>query len=216
MLNRKDLNFSFSGLKTAVLYKVREIEKVIRSDSGVIHRDLLSEKKSRGEAANHHQLPNHSFFSPQPTTIAHRPSPLITQPPNHHQSRAAGANHLITCRQALITQSPLYQSLIAHEFQQTVIDILIGKTLQAARKYHPKSICLCGGVSANQELREQMAQQITQSLNHNKSPNHLITFHVPPLSLTTDNAAMIGIAAAYHLDQQTTWDKIKADANMEL
>jgi N6-L-threonylcarbamoyladenine synthase len=101
------------------------------------------------------------------------------------------------------------KSQIAEEFQSAVIDILIGKTIQAAYQFRPKSICLCGGVSANKKLREQMKKAVS-GLPWRPS------FHVPAIYLSTDNAAMIGLAAAYHLDQKTTWDKISADANLRI
>lgn len=44
-----------------------------------------------------------------------------------------------------------------------------------------------------------------------------ITFHVPPLNLSTDNAAMIGIAAVYQVAsgiEPTTYDKISANPNL--
>lgn len=97
----------------------------------------------------------------------------------------------------------------AASFQQAVIDILVGKTIQAAYEFKPKSICLCGGVSANKELREQMEKAVMMLPWKG-------TFHVPPIILSTDNAAMIGLAAAYHLDQKTTWDKINANSNLKL
>ena len=106
-----------------------------------------------------------------------------------------------------------YQSLMAREFQQAVIDVLISKTMAAAYEYKPKSICLCGGVSANKNLRQQM-QKAVEKLPWPAS------YHVPELILSTDNAAMIGIAAAYHLDQsaswRTTWDKINVNSNLKL
>ena len=98
---------------------------------------------------------------------------------------------------------------LAASFQQAVIDILVGKTIQAAYQYHPKFICLCGGVSANKELREQLKKAVA------KLPSKT-SYHVPPMELSTDNAAMIGIAAAYHLNQKTTYDKINADTNLKL
>ena len=98
---------------------------------------------------------------------------------------------------------------LAASFQQAVIDILVGKTIQAAYEFKPKSICLCGGVSANKELRGQLKKAVA------KLPSRT-SYHVPPMELSTDNAAMIGIAAAYHLDQTTRWNNINADANSKL
>lgn len=94
-------------------------------------------------------------------------------------------------------------------FQQAAIDILVGKTIQAAYEFKPKSICLCGGVSANKNLREELKKAVT------KLP-WKTTYHVPPFNLSTDNAAMIGLAAAYHLNQKTIWSKIHADSNLKL
>lgn len=99
---------------------------------------------------------------------------------------------------------------IAYEFQQCVIDILIGKTLLATEKYEPKSICLCGGVSANKELRVQMAKAMEDST---------ISFHVPPMKLTGDNAVMIGLATAYQIGagvKPTTYKNINANSNLKL
>ena len=137
MLDKENFDFSFSGLKTAVLYKIRE-------------------------------------FQSQKITI----------------------NHSV-------------KSLIACEFQQAVIDILVGKTIQAAYQFRPKSICLCGGVSANRELRQQLKLAVE------KLPSKP-SYHIPPMELTTDNAAMIGIAASYHLDKLTTWNNIHANANLKI
>lgn len=104
----------------------------------------------------------------------------------------------------------LDKRLMAREFQQAVIDVLIAKTVKAAAEFQPKSICLCGGVSANKELRAQMRSTI-------KKLNPKISFHVPPLELSTDNAAMIGLAAAYQSKSQwRDFSKINASANMKL
>ena len=99
---------------------------------------------------------------------------------------------------------------IAYEFQQCVIDILIGKTLLAAEKYEPKSVCLCGGVSANKELRTQMAAAME---------NSNCSFRVPPMELTGDNAVMIGLATAYQIEagvKPTTYENINANSNLRL
>lgn len=137
MIDSKDYNFSFSGLKTAVLNEVRKL-----------------------------------------------------------QSQSITLNH--------------YQSPMAHEFQQAVIDVLISKTIKAAYEFKPKSICICGGVSANKELRSQMQEAVS------KLP-WKASYHIPPFILSTDNAAMIGLAAAYQdKSKWTTFDKINADSSLKL
>lgn len=109
---------------------------------------------------------------------------------------------------------------MAASFEQAVIDILIGKTIQASRKYKPKSICLCGGVSANQNLREQFKYNIDLLNSKTQDLSSKISFHCPPFELTTDNAAMIGLAAAYQTQtcnlKPLTYSDITTDSNLKL
>ncbi len=96
------------------------------------------------------------------------------------------------------------------EAQQAIIDVLIEKTIRAAREYRAKTVILAGGVAANKKLRSQFKVQ-SSSLNTN--------FLVPPKNLCTDNAAMIALAG--HLRHRfsrpnTSWKNIKADANLRL
>ncbi len=68
---------------------------------------------------------------------------------------------------------------LAASFQAAVVDVLVGKTLAAAKQFKAAHILIAGGVSANQSLRQSMRE------------NPDFPVHVPPLSLCTDNAAMI-------------------------
>ena len=74
---------------------------------------------------------------------------------------------------------------LAASFQQAVVDVLVEKTCLAADRFDAIEILVAGGVSANAQLRRDMAAQANRPV------------HMPPLSLCTDNAVMIG-AAAYH------------------
>ena len=98
---------------------------------------------------------------------------------------------------------------IAAEFQNAVIDVLVGKTMKAAEKYKAKSVILGGGVAANKSLRE--ALQIA-------ADEKKVDLHVPEMSLAGDNAAMIGMAAYYHIKNKDFTDptKLKADPQWEL
>ena len=99
----------------------------------------------------------------------------------------------------------------AREYQQAIIDVLISKTIKAAKKYNVSTIMLAGGVSANKELRTQMAEKIKKEL-----PN--IHFTLPDLKYTTDNAAMMA-AAGYYLAKRkkfTPWQDLRVDCNLEL
>jgi len=120
LINSNDFDFSFSGLKTAVV-------------------NLVGSKHLRGERSSH-----------------------------------LGGGRL---------------ARIAHEFQQAVCDILVTKTLRAAKKYQVESIVVGGGVAANQRLRS--------LLTVNGSRLGIPVFF-PEKNLSTDNGAMIAAAAFFH------------------
>jgi len=142
MMNSNNLNFSFSGLKTAVLYVVRD------------NLQILKRKKSK--------------------------------------------------------------AALCAEFQQAVIDVLIGKTIKAAKKYNPKTILLGGGVSANRALRTQLGEAIKKSFPNTK-------YHLPNTRYSLDNATMIAVAGYFqHKSAKNqkkflnNWKNLEADAGLKL
>jgi N6-L-threonylcarbamoyladenine synthase len=76
---------------------------------------------------------------------------------------------------------------ISYGFQESVVDVLVTKTLRAARTAGARSIVLGGGVAANRVLRDRLAAA---------AQNAGIPLVVPRPALCTDNGAMIGAAAA--------------------
>jgi N6-L-threonylcarbamoyladenine synthase len=76
---------------------------------------------------------------------------------------------------------------LALAFQEAVADVMTTKAIDAARRVGARGIILGGGVTANSMLR-QMAQE--------RSP---VPTFIPPPRLCTDNGAMIGGAAHFHL-----------------
>ena len=77
---------------------------------------------------------------------------------------------------------------ICNEIQQAIVDVLISKTICAAKEFNTQSIILGGGVAANSELRAQMKKAVVRELTKTTA------LYLPPAKLTTDNAAMIGAA----------------------
>ena len=98
----------------------------------------------------------------------------------------------------------------SYEFQQAVIDVLIKKTINAAKELKVKTIMLSGGVSANKELRAQMEKAVSDLDG--------VKFTMPDLKYTTDNAAMMAAAGYYKARDKkfTPWQKLKVDCNAEL
>lgn len=74
---------------------------------------------------------------------------------------------------------------LAASFQEAVVDVLVGKTVRAAKKLGAAEILIVGGVSANRALREAIQAQAPCPV------------HIPPILLCTDNAAMIASAGYY-------------------
>ena len=72
-------------------------------------------------------------------------------------------------------------------FQEAVVDVLVSKTLAAAKELRVKQILLAGGVAANRILRERLID------------NSPITVLVPKPILCTDNAAMVAACGYFRL-----------------
>ena len=71
-------------------------------------------------------------------------------------------------------------------FQRSVVEDLVGKTLEAAQERRARTLFVTGGVAANSELRRTFEREAAQ--------NGLPVFF-PSRKLSTDNAAMIATAA---------------------
>jgi len=150
MIKSGDFDFSFSGLKTAVLVESRKVES----------RKSLRTKK---------------------------------YPKSYKMSNSFKYN-------------------LAASFQQAVIDVLISKTIAAAKKYKAKNILLGGGVAANKELQRQFRKAINKEI-------HNTQYIIPNTKLTTDNATMIAVAAYYHIINKKNikdWKSVKTDAGLKL
>jgi len=77
----------------------------------------------------------------------------------------------------------------AASVQEAIVDVLVAKTLRAARRHGVDHVLLAGGVAANSRLQAAMREACGRE-------NLRLT--VPPPRLCTDNAAMIACAGYYH------------------
>ncbi len=130
MINSNDLDFSFSGLKTALLYE--------------LNKDPKWKNK----------IPAYSYY-----------------------------------------------------YQQAIIDVLISKTLKAAKIHKAKSIMLTGGVSANSELKKQFIHIINDKYGGD------INFISPEMLHSTDNASMIAVSGFYKYQKKKKWNYKDVIAN---
>lgn len=133
MIHSKDFNFSFSGLKTAVLYLTKDLKD--------------------------------SYLLPE------------------------------------------VKAAIAKEFQDAAVEVLVKKTMAAAKKYKAKTIILGGGVAANSLLRKELSVRCQVSR---------VKCLLPSPAITGDNALMIALAAAITGKIIKRPQALKAEANLRL
>ena len=100
--------------------------------------------------------------------------------------KTAVVNYVNKCKQK---EEELHIPDICASFQEAVADVLIEKTIRAAKKSGVSRVVLAGGVGANQRLREHLTK---------RGQDENISVFMPPKHFCTDNAAMIAIAG-YHL-----------------
>jgi N6-L-threonylcarbamoyladenine synthase len=84
---------------------------------------------------------------------------------------------------------------IVASFQEAVVDVLVTKVFQAARKYGVEAVVIAGGVAANTRLREKMTLA---------SEQEKVSVFIPSPALCTDNAAMIAVVGDYYLEKGIT------------
>jgi N6-L-threonylcarbamoyladenine synthase len=113
--------------------------------------------------------------------------------------------HVSTAPQSAADNEHPFTAQLAYAFQESVVDVLVSKTVDAAQAYGATEILLAGGVAANTRLREEMVHRSRVPVRY------------PPLSLCTDNAAMVAAAAFFRFEAglQSEWN-LDVNPNLKL
>ena len=100
------------------------------------------------------------------------------------------------------------QADVAASFQQAVVDVLVGHSMQAIERYGVKKFAIAGGVASNTHLRSAMETACKE---------RGVEFYKPSPIFCTDNAAMIGVAGYYEYiaGVRSGWD-LNAVPNLKL
>jgi N6-L-threonylcarbamoyladenine synthase len=158
---RGTLDFSFSGIKTAVLHLV---------DPASVGRRPVSPQEAPSEG------------------VPRRARPLAAGRAGDDPERRHGT--VEAPREARGGADEPSIGALAAGFQQSVVGVLVAKTVEAARQYPVASVVVAGGVASNGALRRAMAAGLGE---------RGIPLYVPPPALCTDNAAMIAAAGYFRL-----------------
>jgi len=180
------LDFSFSGIKTAVLRYVRgrEVGSVASGKWQVASESRLSRRPGGDRTGD----------SGQGSVVSGQGSVASGQWPVVSGSQASRRPGESTSPSKLEDRRPFTQGEIADicaSFQRSVVETLVDRLFEAAWRHHAKSVGIAGGVSANSRLRRDAAAR-GQELD--------LPVFLPTLALSTDNAAMIAAAGLrrYH------------------
>jgi len=172
-------DFSFSGLKTAVLRIVQKYEGSGRQPS-----------KRRVEPAESQRSRLVPPGARAPSTLSVSGFTLEGSSPQGRKTPEGQASRIAPPLRRL----PLAD--LAASFQAAVVEVLVEKTKRAAEEFHVAEVLLAGGVASNTLLRQRMAARVK------------VPVHCPPPALCTDNAAMVASAGyfKYVAGEQANWD----------
>lgn len=99
--------------------------------------------------------------------------------------------------------SPARRDFFAWDFEEAATEPLAEKLAVAARRFSAREVWLTGGVSANQRLREKIAEKLDAEFSSRPAAEKPVFLFPRKLSFCGDNAAMIGAAAFFFGEEES-------------
>lgn len=117
-----------------------------------------------------------------------------------------GVDHTFPSHELPGRLNDVLRANFAASFQYVAVQTLVDATAKAVDEFHPASIVIAGGVAANQELRRQLTDRLSMPIEY------------APISLCTDNAAMIAALGYYRAQslEPTTVDDVSVHPSMSM
>jgi N6-L-threonylcarbamoyladenine synthase len=120
--------------------------------------------------------------------------------------REVGVDHTFPSHELPARLNDVRRADFAASFQYTAVKTLVDATVAAAKEHSPASVVIAGGAAANQELRHQLSERLPLPIEY------------APMSLCTDNAAMIAALGFYRSQavDPTPVDEVKVFPSLSM
>jgi len=117
-----------------------------------------------------------------------------------------GVDHTFPSHELQGRLNDVQRADFAASFQFTAVQTLVDATVKAVSEFKPTSIVIAGGVAANSELRRQLSERLPMDIEY------------APISLCTDNAAMIAALGYYRAQalEPTPVDQVSVHPSMSM
>jgi N6-L-threonylcarbamoyladenine synthase len=99
--------------------------------------------------------------------------------------REVGVDHTFASHGLPERLNDVQRADFAASFQYTAVKTLVDATVAATNEFNPRTVVIAGGAAANLELRRQLSERLPLAIEY------------APISLCTDNAAMIAALGYY-------------------
>jgi N6-L-threonylcarbamoyladenine synthase len=198
------LDFSFSGIKTAVLRYVRAAgsRQLAAGSDPAAGSGQPAAGSAQAVGSGQWTVGSEPRVSRGPDGSLRPPASPKPGSPKPEEGQTLGSWSRGTAPEAKSQEpkaaergasfTPAQIADICASFQRSVVETLVDRLFEAAWRHHAKSVGIAGGVSANSRLRRDATAR-GQELD--------LPVFLPTLALSTDNAAMIAAAGLRRYSQ---------------